>query len=60
MKCFPFTKRAIEGLPAHAADSPSRDVDGRDPNPLGRTILTAELERALFSFEIEWLSEDSD
>ena len=60
MKRFPFTKRAIEALPPHDLDSPSRDVDGRDSNPLGRTIHTAGLERALFFFEIEWLSEDSD
>lgn len=48
MKRFPFTKRAIEALPAHAMDSPSREAEYTDMECIGLHLRVGKSGRKFF------------
>jgi integrase len=48
MKRFPFTKRAIEALPAHALDSPSREAEYTDMECIGLHLRVSKGGRKFF------------
>jgi integrase len=48
MKRFPFTKRAIEALPAHAVDSPSREAEYTDMECIGLHLRVGKSGRKFF------------
>jgi integrase len=48
MKRFPFTKRAIEALPAHALDSPSREAEYTDVESSGLHLRVGKNGRKFF------------
>lgn len=48
MKRFAFTKRAIEALPAHAVDSPSREAEYTDMECIGLHLRVAKNGRKFF------------
>ena len=45
---FRFTKRQIETLPKHAADSPSREMEYSDAEVIGLRILVSKNGRKFF------------
>ena len=48
MKRFPFTKKAIEALPAHAMDSPSREAEYTDMECIGLHLRVSKNGRKFF------------
>lgn len=48
MKRFPFSKRTIESLPAHAMDSPSREAEYTDMECIGLHLRVSKGGRKFF------------
>jgi hypothetical protein len=48
MKRFPFTKRAIEALPPHAVDSPSRETEYTGMESIGLLLRVSKIGRLDF------------
>jgi len=55
MRKFPFTKKAIEALPPHDPDSPSREAEYSDSECIGLKPLPTESDTwAKKSFLVSW------
>ena len=52
---FPFTKRAVEALPAHDPDSPSRETEYADAECIGLHLRVSKNSRRFFQHRYRFL-----
>ena len=55
MKRFPFTKRAIEALPPHDMDSPSREAEYTDVESSGLHLRVSKNGRKFFQHRYRFM-----